>query len=208
MHVAATIWGYTVAYGADGSGHQIVLGYGDTYLSGGSGNDALCAWGGGNTLDGNSGNDVLIVMEGTGNTLIGASGNDILIGYVDDVFDGGSGRNEIVQMPVETSDILGTWEGLGVQGSDTWPLSVTITGGSPGTVVGTSTYPTLNCGGNLVLVSSAPGHLTLTEQLTYNGSRMCADQGTITLDLQSDGTLAFTWTFWESFASGTLYPVS
>lgn len=88
--------GYTVAYGSGGAGSQIVLGYGDTSLTGGSGNDVLCAWGGGNTLDGGSGNDVLIVMSGLDNALYGGSGNDILIGMVDDYFDGGSGRNEII----------------------------------------------------------------------------------------------------------------
>jgi len=91
------IQGYTVVYGNGGSGSQIVLGYGSAYLSGGSGNDILCAWGGGNTLDGGSGNDVLIVMSGAGNTLLGGSGNDTLIGFVGDVFDGGTGRNEQVQ---------------------------------------------------------------------------------------------------------------
>lgn len=37
------IQGYTVVYGTGGSGSQIVLGYGDASLSGGSGNDVLCA---------------------------------------------------------------------------------------------------------------------------------------------------------------------
>jgi len=85
--------GYTVVYGSGGSGSQIVLSDGSGYLSGGSGNDVLCAWGGNNVLDGGSGNDVLIVMSGTGNTLLGGSGNDTLIGMVGDHFDGGSGAN-------------------------------------------------------------------------------------------------------------------
>jgi len=93
------IEGYTVVYGTGGSRNQIVLGYGGEYLSGGSGNDVLCAWNGGNMLDGGSGNDVLIVMSGYGNTLSGGSGNDTLIGYEGDILDGGSGSNEIVPMP-------------------------------------------------------------------------------------------------------------
>jgi len=90
--------GYTVVYGSGGSGSQIVLGSldGNDYLSGGSGNDVLCAWGSGNTLDGGSGNDVLIAVDGEGNVLRGGSGNDTLMGYVNNTFDGGSGRNDIV----------------------------------------------------------------------------------------------------------------
>ena len=95
----ATGYGYTVVNGSGGAGNQIVLSDGTGYLSGGSGNDVLCAWGGGNTLDGGSGNDVLIVMYGTGNTLLGGSGNDTMIGYQTDDFDGGSGRNSIEYLP-------------------------------------------------------------------------------------------------------------
>jgi len=73
------------------------FGYDGEYLSGASGNDELCAWGGGNVLDGGSGNDVLIVMDGTGNTLLGGSGNDTLIGFEGDVFDGGSGNNQVIR---------------------------------------------------------------------------------------------------------------
>lgn len=94
MTAGSDLYGYTVVYGSGGAGSQIVLSDGSGYLSGGSGNDVLCAWGGGNTLDGGSGNDVLIVMRGAGNMLLGGSGNDTLIGYAEDMFDGGSGRNE------------------------------------------------------------------------------------------------------------------
>lgn len=89
------LYGYTVVEFTGGSGNQIVLGYGGATLSGGSGNDVLCGWGGGNTLDGGSGNDLLVVMDGADNALHGGSGNDVMIGYEDDVFDGGSGRNSI-----------------------------------------------------------------------------------------------------------------
>ena len=57
MGVGSELYGYAVVSGAGGSGSQIVLSDGSGYLSGGSGNDVLCAWGGGNTLDGGSGND-------------------------------------------------------------------------------------------------------------------------------------------------------
>lgn len=96
--------GYDVVLLIGGAGSQIVLGYGDATLSGGSGNDVLCAWDGNNTLDGGSGNDTLIVMSGTGNALYGGSGNDTMIGYAGDYFDGGSGRNH-----QETNQPMDLW---------------------------------------------------------------------------------------------------
>jgi len=101
-----TVQGYEVVEFTGGAGSQIVLGYGDVTLSGGSGNDILCAWGTGNTLDGGSGNDVLVAMDSSGNAFYGGSGNDTMIGYVDDYFDGGSGRNTPVRRVISTPDLL------------------------------------------------------------------------------------------------------
>lgn len=96
--------GYTVVYGSGGSGSQIVPGYGVAYISGGSGSDVLCAWGGSNTLDGGAGHDALIVMSGFGNTLLGGSGSDTMNGIAGDVFNGGSGHNQVIQNePVRTA---------------------------------------------------------------------------------------------------------
>lgn len=116
--------GYTVVYGSGGSGNQIVLGSldGNDYLSGGSGNDVLCAWGSGNTLDGGSGNDVLIAVDGVGNMLLGGSGNDTLMGYANNTFDGGSGRNDVATL----SPVL--WiEGNYIMGEGFAPGAIRVT---------------------------------------------------------------------------------
>jgi len=132
--------GYTVVSGSGGSGSQIVLGYGGAYLSGGSGNDVLCAWGGGNTLDGGSGNDILIVMSGAGNALYGGSGNDTLIGFTGDSFDGGSGNNSIVErelMDFWLADAGGgllILQGYGFTPNGTVSLGMTIYGTNQGDV--------------------------------------------------------------------------
>lgn len=94
-----TVEGRKVVLGTGGSGHQIVLStdVGNMTLSGGSGDDLLCAWGGNNILDGGSGHDVLVVVEGANNTLIGGSGDDLMIGFEGDTFNGGTGKNTIVK---------------------------------------------------------------------------------------------------------------
>lgn len=102
--VGANVQGYTVVESTGGSGSQIVLGHYN--LSGGSGDDVLCALGGGgNILSGDSGNDLLIVMSGLGNEFYGGSGNDTMIGFAGDVFDGGSGNNQIIELPVTAPSI-------------------------------------------------------------------------------------------------------
>src|SRR5690606_3236180 len=60
----------------------------------------------GNMLDGGSGNDTLVVLDGTGNAFYGGSGNDLMIGYAEDYFDGGSGKNVIEHLtPVSLQEL-------------------------------------------------------------------------------------------------------
>lgn len=94
-----TLNGYRVVLQTGGSGAEIVLGddRGGMTLSGGSGNDIVCAFGGTNTLDGGSGNDTLVVVTGTGNKLAGRSGADVLIGMSDDTFTSGPGKKTIIK---------------------------------------------------------------------------------------------------------------
>lgn len=109
----ATWYGdYEIVWGSGGAGSQVVLGTdGHDVLSGGSGNDILCGFGGDDVLDGGSGNDYL--DAGTGiNQLYGGSGNDTLIGMEGNVFDGGSGSNEVIpQVPALTAcEIINAYE--------------------------------------------------------------------------------------------------
>lgn len=112
--VGGTVGRYAVVALSGGSGSQIVLGTdGDDQLRGGSGNDVLCGFTGYDILDGGSGNDLLVNGEG-GGKLDGGSGNDTLIGYVGDLFDGGSGRNALevreIEIPEPAQDLWLAYE--------------------------------------------------------------------------------------------------
>lgn len=73
--------------------------------------------------------------------------------------------------------------------------------GPPGTVLGTSDYPTLPCGGELTLRERLPGGgVVLREQLTY-GTDRCIDGGTVTLT-RVDGRDAITYSWTRAPADG------
>jgi hypothetical protein len=103
---------------------------------------------------------------------------------------------------------VGHWEGLLVQiNPDTrYPVSIELTGGSPGSAVGTIDYPTLGCSGNLVLQSVAGSQATLTERLTVGQTICTYVDATVTLTQQADGSLAFGWSHptWAGSLTGTL----
>lgn len=124
---------YAIVEFTGGAGSQIVLGYGDATLSGGSGNDVLCAWGSGNILDGGSGNDLLVAREGPVNTFRGGSGNDTMIGVEGDSFDGGSGRNETIRhdsLPGIAFSL--EWHHIDIAGQIITRATLTGTGLQPG----------------------------------------------------------------------------
>ena len=94
------------------------------------------------------------------------------------------------------SFFIRTWEGTGYQLNPTnqWPITVTFTGGRPGEVVGSAEYPTLGCGGELILESIDPhdNFLTIyvTERITY-GHENCTDVGSFTFSGAEGGTRLF-----------------
>jgi hypothetical protein len=106
---------------------------------------------------------------------------------------------------------IGTFSGTGNQENpaSAWPITVTFTGGRPGEVVGTVEYPTLGCGGELVLVSINPNDEWLgfeaTERITY-GQETCIDGGTFVFSSESAVGITFGWTSPDSAttASGSL----
>ena len=60
----------------------------------------------------------------------------------------------------------------------------------PGNVAGTTTYPELSCGGNLIFENEQGQVYRFREELTRHGS--CIDQGTVELTPQGEG-IFFSW---------------
>jgi hypothetical protein len=73
-----------------------------------------------------------------------------------------------------------------------WAVTIAITGGGVGDVVGTSEYPEEVCGGNLILQEVTADAIVMLEQLTY-GQETCADNGTITLSGIDNVAVTFAW---------------
>ncbi len=106
----------------------------------------------------------------------------------------------------------GTWEGTGTEPdpNETWPVTVAFRGGGADEVVGTATYPTLACSGELILrgVDPATGSIEVTEDITI-GEDACVDGGTFAFAATADGRqITFTWTGPETdgVATGSLAP--
>ena len=108
-------------------------------------------------------------------------------------------------LPVE---YLGTWAGTGVEADQgvQWEVVLTLTGGSTGTVVGTSSCPGLGCQGNLTLImfdQIYPPYAKLAETIVA-GHDTCAD-GTFSIGF-AEGVhgMRFSWTS----ATGTLQQIT
>jgi hypothetical protein len=88
---------------------------------------------------------------------------------------------------------IGVWQGRGTQSDQpdtSWTISAAITGGQPGAVVGTIAYPSLTCGGDLVLQHATADSLVVRERITFGD---CLDGGTITFGWRSPGYLDYRW---------------
>jgi hypothetical protein len=84
----------------------------------------------------------------------------------------------------------GAWKGTGVQTNQLeWTIALTLASGGRGSVVGTITYPSLACGGDLILREADGERVELLERITFG---TCADRGVITLARAQDG-LRYAW---------------
>ncbi|HYW14253.1 MAG TPA: hypothetical protein VE871_19965 [Longimicrobium sp.] len=87
----------------------------------------------------------------------------------------------------------GAWEGSGSQMDPPgeWTIAARIMGGQPvGGLVGTISYPSLNCTGTLTLRAASPTALELGERIATGP---CEDGGIITLTPLQDGRLRYEW---------------
>ena len=88
---------------------------------------------------------------------------------------------------------LGTWEGNGIQDNGSqWSILITLNSGNIGSVVGTISYPSLRCGGELILMSVDSNKIKLSENLTF-GKNSCVNGGTIILEPTLGDYLNFLW---------------
>lgn len=121
----------------------------------------------------------------------------------------------VAQEPELPSGYIGTWAGTGYQtdadgnADGEWTITLTLTGGPIGIIVGTVNYPGLGCSGELTYLG--PDHPThgqgimLSEDIT-TGEGACIDGGTFLLSFGSSSDLYFYWESPDStsFASGDL----
>lgn len=113
---------------------------------------------------------------------------------------------------VASNPINGAWSGTGYQSPQAieWPITMHITDGAVGEVVGRVEYPSYGCVGELTLTAiNGDGSITLRERIV-DGLGTCVDGGTFTLRPGGDGSVVFQWVAPDnsSAAEGTLTPVS
>jgi hypothetical protein len=86
---------------------------------------------------------------------------------------------------------IGTWAGQGTQinPAGEFTIEAVIVGG-PVQQVGTISYPSLECGGVLVLRSGGANWLEVGEDITYGE---CEDDGIVTFTPTADGRLRYQW---------------
>lgn len=92
---------------------------------------------------------------------------------------------------------LGRWVGTIDQDqligeNSKYPAQLHIVGGVLAETVGTSSYPTLDCDADLVLVEASQARLLVEEKLRTTGT--CIDDTLITLTPGADGTLNYAFT--------------
>ena len=86
--------------------------------------------------------------------------------------------------------LTGSWSGQVRQSSPALQVTVDVQL-IAGSAAGIISYPALSCSGNLLLVSSAAGTLTMEQQIS-TGKQNC-DDGVVTLTEQANNTLIFSF---------------
>ena len=101
--------------------------------------------------------------------------------------------------PWGAAERSGEWSGVGTQRSPaaTYPVAVTLSrpalDPALGVVVGSVSYASFPCAGQLGLLAAGPDEVLLAERLT-SGLERCTDGGRVTLSLRTDQRLFYTWT--------------
>ncbi|MBW4577317.1 MAG: hypothetical protein KME08_18775 [Aphanothece sp. CMT-3BRIN-NPC111] len=101
----------------------------------------------------------------------------------------------------------GAWKGAVTRNDNgqRYPVLVSIVGGESNSVVGTTVYPTKNCGGKLTLLNGDTATVNLRENISY-GNANCTS-GQITLQYVNAGAINYKWVTLGVTATGTLNKV-
>jgi len=102
---------------------------------------------------------------------------------------------------ISESGFDGIWEGAGIQDDNSsWTIKVTIVGDQY-----SIDYPSLSCGGQLVLLSSNSNEMEFKEKLTY-GKSNCIDNGKTVIVKAGNNSAQFLWYYPDGRkgATGTL----
>lgn len=86
----------------------------------------------------------------------------------------------------------GLWIGSGFQYnlSSQWTISLALVDGPTGSIIGSSAYPSVPCGGEILLEGATQSAMQLREHITYGP---CVDQGSMTISPSGEGSLSFVW---------------
>ena len=94
----------------------------------------------------------------------------------------------------------GVWSGSGAQPGSTWTILFGIDTASLGSVVGTSAYPSLRCGGFLTLLSADETKVVFEERITFGS---CVTRGKVILTETLTGSLGYQWYYTDGRLGST-----
>ncbi len=96
-----------------------------------------------------------------------------------------------------TSSFVGKWKGSGTQSNgSSWDIHVKIAGKSK------IDYPSLGCGGDLILREKESNQWQLSEKLTY-GKKNCVNNGKVVLIKKNKNELEYRWYYSNGKLSAT-----
>ena len=93
------------------------------------------------------------------------------------------------------ASFVGLWQGetFELPTNATVPVTVNLTGGSLGAVVGTMDLPNHSCGGNMTLQRLDPAGRWVELAVSIIYGTACINGGLVTLNLQSNGSVYYEW---------------
>jgi len=104
-------------------------------------------------------------------------------------------HDELPDPPAPYATVVGRWEGIGHQYDDEsdWEVVMRLRATAPlNQPIGTISYPSLGCSGELIRIRERAGTFTVQERLVDNPEDRCVDGGTIRFR-RHGGTLDWRW---------------
>ncbi len=102
--------------------------------------------------------------------------------------------NETIQSAFDPGEVQGEWRGTATQrGYGEYPVEMTIDNLERGEVSGTTNYPTLSCGGNLIYEGRGTNTHIFTERIENRSGGNCIDNGRVEVRGSANGRLMWEW---------------